>query len=94
MQTVTESQNPRYYRLINAFFERTGVPILLNTSFNESEPIVESPQDAIDCFTRTRMDVLVLGDHVIERVARPDHRERQRDEAPAAGALPTSIGRS
>jgi len=67
LQTVTEIQNPRYYRLIKTFGEMTGVPILLNTSFNENEPVVCRPQEALDCFLRTKMDVLVLGDFVVER---------------------------
>ena len=62
IQTVTRSSNPRYYGLIEAFGRLTGVPVLLNTSFNRHEPIVASPQDAIRCFLATRMDVLVLGD--------------------------------
>jgi carbamoyltransferase len=67
LQTVTEAQNPRYYRLIRAFQDITGVPIVLNTSFNENEPVVNTPAEALDCFLRTKMDVLVLGDLVIER---------------------------
>ena len=67
LQTVTEEQNGRYYRLINTFFEATGVPMLLNTSFNENEPVVCTPAEALDCFLRTNMDMLVLGDHIIER---------------------------
>jgi carbamoyltransferase len=67
LQTVTEAQNPRYYRLISRFGEITGVPILLNTSFNENEPVVCRPEEALDCFLRTKMDVLVLGDYFIER---------------------------
>jgi carbamoyltransferase len=62
IQTVERSANPRYYGLIEAFGRLTGVPILLNTSFNRSEPIVTSPQEAISCYLRTGMDVLVLGD--------------------------------
>jgi carbamoyltransferase len=62
IQTVTRSSNPRYYGLIEAFGRLTGVPVLLNTSFNRHEPIVASPQDAIRCFLATKMDVLVLGD--------------------------------
>jgi carbamoyltransferase len=68
LQTVTESQNPLYYRLIREFGDRTGVPIVLNTSFNENEPIVNRPEEALDCFLRTKMDVLVLGSTMIERV--------------------------
>ena len=67
LQTVTESQNPRYYRLIKAFSGLTGVPLVLNTSFNENEPVVCTPQEALDCFLRTRMDVLVLNNIYIER---------------------------
>ncbi|HTU57067.1 MAG TPA: carbamoyltransferase C-terminal domain-containing protein, partial [Polyangiales bacterium] len=67
LQTVSASQNPRYYALIRAFAQRTGIPILLNTSFNENEPIVCQPSEALDCFLRTNMDVLVLGDHVLTR---------------------------
>jgi carbamoyltransferase len=67
LQTVRRDQNPLYYRLIESFGAATGVPIVLNTSFNENEPVVCRPQEAIDCFLRTRMDALVLGPHVIER---------------------------
>lgn len=67
LQTVRKDINPRYYKLINRFYEKTGVPILLNTSFNENEPIVDSPAHALDCFLRTKMDVLVLEDIVVER---------------------------
>ena len=67
LQTVTETDNPRYHRLIRTFGEMTGVPILLNTSFNENEPVVCRPEEALDCFLRTRMDLLVLGNHLIER---------------------------
>lgn len=67
LQTVTVSQNPRYHRLIRAFAEATGVPIVLNTSFNENEPVVCRPEEAVDCFLRTKMDVLVIGDYFIER---------------------------
>ncbi len=67
LQTVTEADNGRYYRLIRAFREKTGVPMVLNTSFNENEPIVCTPAQALDCFLRTRMDLLVLGDVLIRR---------------------------
>jgi carbamoyltransferase len=67
LQTVTWDVSPRYYELIAAFRDRTGVPILLNTSFNENEPIVNSPAEALDCFLRTQMDMLVLENCVIER---------------------------
>jgi len=67
LQSVTEAQNRRYYRLIKAFEKITGVPTILNTSFNENEPVVCRPQEALDCFLRTRMDVLVMGNWFVER---------------------------
>ncbi len=67
LQTVTEADNGRYYRLIKQFQAQTGIPMLLNTSFNENEPIVCTPAQALNCFLRTRMDVLVLDDTVIRR---------------------------
>ena len=67
LQSVSASANPRYHRLIEAFYHLTGVPMLLNTSLNENEPIVCTPREALDCFLRTRMDVLVLGDVAIRR---------------------------
>jgi carbamoyltransferase len=67
LQTVSRRSNPRYWNLIKAFEHLSGVPILLNTSFNENEPIVLRPQEALDCFLRTHMDVLVIGRHVVER---------------------------
>jgi carbamoyltransferase len=68
LQTVNKETNPRYHRLIRKFGERSGVPVVLNTSFNiMGEPIVESPIDAIRCFFSTGIDALVLGDHVIRK---------------------------
>ena len=67
LQTVTHPENGRYYRLINKFFDRTGVPMLLNTSFNENEPIVSTPKEALSCFLRTNMDCLVLEDFLVSR---------------------------
>jgi carbamoyltransferase len=67
LQTVSQRTNPRYWALIAAFERRTGVPMVLNTSFNENEPIVNTPAEALDCFLRTRMDRLVLGDVVVRR---------------------------
>jgi carbamoyltransferase len=67
LQTVNRQANPRYYRLIEEFAALTGVPVLLNTSFNENEPIVDTPEQALDCFFRTRMDVLVINDAIIQR---------------------------
>jgi carbamoyltransferase len=67
LQTVRRDQNPRYHDLIKAFGDRTGVPVLLNTSFNENEPICCTPEEAVETFKRTRMDTLVLGSHFSER---------------------------
>jgi len=67
LQTVTREANPRYHALIAAFRTLTGVPVVLNTSFNDNEPIVCRPEEALDCFLRTQMDALVLGDFLITR---------------------------
>jgi carbamoyltransferase len=67
LQTVTREANPRYHALISGFRDLTGVPVVLNTSFNDNEPIVCRPEEAIDCFQRTQMDALVLGDFLITR---------------------------
>jgi carbamoyltransferase len=67
LQTVSQRTNPRYYRLIQEFRDLTGVPMVLNTSFNENEPVVCQPSEALDCFLRTQMDVLVLGDTILFR---------------------------
>jgi carbamoyltransferase len=67
LQTVTVDTNPRYYALIESFRRLTGVPMLLNTSFNENEPVVCRPKEALDCFVRTKMDMLVLGLTVVMR---------------------------
>jgi carbamoyltransferase len=72
LQTVSLDANPFYWELIRAFARRTGVPVLLNTSFNENEPIVHQPTEALDCFLRTQMDVLVLG-YIV--VTKPDVQE-------------------
>jgi carbamoyltransferase len=69
LQTVSRRTNPLYWRLIRAFEKLTGVPVLLNTSFNENEPIVHKPEEGLDCFLRTRLDVLVLGPFVVEKSA-------------------------
>jgi carbamoyltransferase len=69
LQTVSREVNPRYHQLISDFAELTGVPVVLNTSFNENEPIVCTPRDAIDCFLKTRMDVLYLGNQAVRRGA-------------------------
>jgi carbamoyltransferase len=67
LHTVYRETNPRYYRLIEAFAEITGVPLVLNTSFNENEPVVCRPEEALECFLRTQMDMLVLGDYFVSR---------------------------
>jgi carbamoyltransferase len=67
LQTVDKEVSPRYYALIDRFREKTGIPILLNTSFNENEPIVNTPAEALDCFLRTSMDMLVLENCIVER---------------------------
>jgi carbamoyltransferase len=68
LQTVSRAVNERYYQLISAFAALTGVPVVLNTSFNENEPIVCTPQHAIECFRKTKMDVLYLGNYVVRRL--------------------------
>jgi carbamoyltransferase len=67
LQTVTREANSRYWSLIKSFEQLTGVPVVLNTSFNDNEPIVCRPEEALDCFQRTQMDALVLGDFLITR---------------------------
>jgi carbamoyltransferase len=67
VQTVSREQNRRYWKLIDAFEAQTGTPVLLNTSFNENEPIVCTPREALDCFLRTKMDAVVLGDFLCRR---------------------------
>ncbi|QBQ55960.1 carbamoyltransferase [Nitrosococcus wardiae] len=69
LQTVYRDTNRRYYRLIEAFHDLTGVPIVLNTSFNENEPVVCRPEEALDCFLRTKMDSLVMGQWYVARMA-------------------------
>jgi carbamoyltransferase len=68
LQTVKKQDNPLYWKLIKEFEKLTGVPVILNTSFNENEPIVNTPKDAIECFLRTKMDILVLGRYIISRI--------------------------
>jgi carbamoyltransferase len=74
LQTVTREENPLYYDLISAFHRKTGIPVVLNTSFNENEPIVCTPEEAIDCFQRTRMDVLAIGPFVVKK---PPHQGQE-----------------
>ena len=73
IQTVHEKDNPIYYGLIKKFFDKTGCPVIVNTSFNvRGEPIVESPLDAYKCFMRTEMDVLVLGNFILYKDKQPE----------------------
>ena len=72
LQTVTREENPTYYDLISAFHRKTGIPVVLNTSFNENEPIVCTPEEAIDCFKRTRMDVLAIGPFLVVKLSGGD----------------------
>ena len=67
LQTVDRSASPLYWQLIKEFQGLTGVPVVLNTSFNENEPIVCRPEEAIECFMRTRMDALAIGNHLVQK---------------------------
>jgi carbamoyltransferase len=67
LQTVSRLTNPRYHCLIDSFRALTDIPMVLNTSFNENEPVVCTPQESLDCFLRTKMDALVMGNTVISR---------------------------
>ena len=69
LQTVSRTANPLYWRLLRAVGDQTGVPVVLNTSFNDNEPIVCHPEEALDCFRRTRMDVLAIGNFLLEKKA-------------------------
>ena len=85
LQTVHQDASPRYYRLIETFGQATGVPVVLNTSFNlKGEPIVNTPQEAFSTFSRSGMDVLVLGNSIVEKSAiAPEHGERSWNYAAA-----------
>jgi len=78
LQTVEKEVNPIYWKLIKRFEELTGVPVLLNTSFNENEPIVNTPEEALDCFLRTQMDVLVLGPFLLYKSENTSLSEQRR----------------
>ncbi len=67
LQSVSRQENPLYYDLIRSFESITGIPVVLNTSFNENEPIVEHPSQAVDCYLRTKMDVLALGPYLCRK---------------------------
>ena len=85
LQTVEKDVNPLYWNLIREFGRITGVPVLLNTSFNENEPIVDTPHQALDCFLRTRMDVLVLGSYLLLK-------SENQDQGVQRHSLATEIG--
>jgi carbamoyltransferase len=68
LQTVSRHENPMYYDLISRFEQKTGIPVILNTSFNENEPIVNTPDEAVDCYQRTKMDTLVIGNFFCQKV--------------------------
>jgi carbamoyltransferase len=68
LHTVNKKFNPKFYNLINNFYKKTNVPIILNTSFNNQEPIVETPEDAIKCFLSCDMDLLVLNEYLIKKL--------------------------
>ncbi|MBV9743836.1 MAG: carbamoyltransferase [Acidobacteriia bacterium] len=78
LQTVEPDVNPRYWKLIRKFGDISGVPVLLNTSFNENEPIVDTPQQALDCFLRTQMDVLALGPYLLLKTENTETSSRRR----------------
>jgi carbamoyltransferase len=69
LQTVARDHAPVYWELIHAFEARSGVPVVLNTSFNDNEPVVCTPQEAIDCFLRTKMDALALGNYLVQKAS-------------------------
>ena len=76
LQTVSQDASPEYHALLSAFGDRTGVPVLINTSFNvRGEPIVCTPEDAYLCFMRTNMDILVLGNQILRKEQQPEFHE-------------------
>jgi len=87
LQTVERDVNPRYWKLIHRFGELTGVPVLINTSFNENEPIVNTPSQALDCFLRTDMDALVIGSFFLRKVDNLNHSEKRRSFSQLSTAL-------
>ena len=78
LQTVERDVNPRYWKLLNRFAELSGVPILVNTSFNENEPIVNTPAQALDCFLRTNMDGLAIGAFLALKAQNATHGDTAR----------------
>jgi carbamoyltransferase len=83
LQTVERSVNPRYWKLLKRFGEISGVPILLNTSFSENEPIVNTPAQALGCFLRTNIDALVMGSFVLQESHNQKSSQEQRPSAAA-----------
>ena len=82
LQTVHKDDNPLYHGLISRFFEKTGCPVIVNTSFNvRGEPIVESPSDAYKCFMRTEMDILVMGNFILFKNEQPEFHDEIELEA-------------
>jgi carbamoyltransferase len=80
VQTIDSERHPRFYKILKAFKEKTGSPVLINTSFNvRGEPIVNTPEDAYRCFMHTNMDVLVLESYVLLKESQPDAREIDMD---------------
>ncbi|MSR86584.1 hypothetical protein EXS70_00185 [Candidatus Peribacteria bacterium] len=80
IQTIRRDQNPRYYDLIKAFEQKTGCPVIINTSFNvRGEPIVESPKDAVNCFLHTHMDILVMGNCLLRKEKMPESVKRDTE---------------
>jgi carbamoyltransferase len=69
---MAREANPRYWQLIKAFEKQTGVPMVVNTSFNDNEPVVNRPEEALDCFLRTEMDAVVLDNFLITKSAKPE----------------------
>src|ERR1051326_4679406 len=75
LQTVDKDVNPLYWKLIRRSRDLTGVPVRVNTSFNENEPIVNTPREALDCFLRTNMDILVMGPFLLRKSENLQHRQ-------------------
>ncbi|MEX2399176.1 MAG: carbamoyltransferase C-terminal domain-containing protein [Rhodothermales bacterium] len=86
LQSVSRTASPTFHKLISEFAALTDVPVLLNTSFNENEPIVATPKEALDCFLRTRMDVLVIGNLVVRRLPNISSNEKTKQETAAHAA--------
>jgi len=94
LQTVDREVNPLYWKLIRRFGDLTGVPILINTSFNENEPIVRTPAQALDCFLRTQMDMLAMGPFVLRKAANRHVRASEKVVESAGSVLISSSGRT